>query len=83
MIKIELTEEQKELLEPFFQSVRDANFIGSSAAIGAQIWPDGMVVKLFLAEKVRALSVALGGDCDRCHSSAEGRIDTHKTEVMR
>lgn len=76
MLKIELTEAQKELLEPLFQAVRDANKTGSVAAIGAQIWPDGMVVKLFDQDKGEALSSALGGIYTRMHLSADDRMDT-------
>ena len=76
MLKIELTEEQKTLLEPLFQAVRDANATGSIAAIGAQIWTDGMVVKLFDQEKGKSLSAALGGDFNRMHISADDRLET-------
>lgn len=74
MLKIELTEEQKELLEPLFQAVRDANAGGSTSAIGAQIWPDGMVVRLFNDRNGKVLSAALGGDYERVHVSAAARI---------
>ncbi len=76
MLKIELTEEQITLLEPLFQAVRDANKAGKVLAIGAQIWPDGMVVKLFDDEKGKALSSALGGNYNRRHFSADDRMDT-------
>lgn len=75
MLKIELTDAQKDLLEPMFQAVREANKKGSLASIGAQIWPDGMVVKLFDQDKGAALSSALGGNCHRIHYSADDRID--------
>lgn len=75
MLKIELTKEQKYLLEPLFQAVRDANEAGLTAAIGAQIWPDGMVVRLFDQEKGKAISTALGGDYNRMHVSAGDRLD--------
>ena len=75
MLKIELTEEQKALLEPLFQAVRDANASGSTAAIGAQIWPDGMVVRLLDERKGKALSTVLGGDYSRIHVSAGSRLD--------
>ncbi|PKO45742.1 MAG: hypothetical protein CVU31_11645 [Betaproteobacteria bacterium HGW-Betaproteobacteria-4] len=75
MLKIELTEEQKALLEPLFQAVRDANAAGSTAAIGAQIWPDGMVVRLFDERKGKALSAVLGGNYNRMHVSAGCLID--------
>jgi len=75
MLKIELTEEQKTLLEPLFQAVRDANADGSTAAIGAQIWPDGMVVRLFDERKGKALSAVLGGNYNKRHFSADGRIN--------
>lgn len=75
MLKIELTEEQKALLEPLFQAVRDANAAGSTVAIGAQIWQDGMVVRLFDEREGKALSIALGGDYNRIHVSAGDRLD--------
>jgi len=75
MLKIELTEEQKALLEPLFQAVRDANASGSTAAIGAQIWLDGMVVRLFDERKGKALSTVLGGDYSQIHVSAGSRLD--------
>ena len=76
MLKIELTEEQKALLEPLFQAVRVANKEGGVLAIGAQIWPDGMVVKLFDQEKGKALSSALGGNYNRRHFSSDDRMDS-------
>ena len=75
MLKIELTEEQKAILAPLFQAVRDANVSGSTAAIGAQIWPDGMVVRLFDERKGKALSIVLGGNYNRMHVSAGDRLD--------
>lgn len=74
MLKIELTEEQKALLLPLFQAVCDANAAGMTASIGAQIWPDGMVVRLFDERKGKALSTALGGDYNRMHVSAGDRM---------
>ena len=74
MLKIELTDEQREQLAPYFQAVIDGKKEGKSTAIGAQIWPDGMVVKLFDNEKGKALSKALGGDFSKVHVSAGSRI---------
>lgn len=74
MLKIELNDEQKAQLEPYFQAVRDGNQGGKITAIGAQIWPDGMVVRLFDQEKGEALAKALGGDIGRMHVSADDRL---------
>lgn len=75
MLKIELTKKQKQLLEPFFKAVRDGNKEGKPATIGAQVWPDGMVVRLFDEEKSKALSSALGGNYNKMHFSADDRIN--------
>jgi hypothetical protein len=62
IILISLTDAQKAELETFFTAVRKANAVGDVApSIGAQIYEDGMVVRLFNAEQATALRVALGG----------------------
>ncbi len=68
---IQLTDEQLIELEPFFQAVRDANARGDVAGILAQIYTDGMFVKLFEGEKCHALSKALGANGDSSSSVAE------------
>lgn len=79
MLMIELTEEQKEQLAPLFEAVRNGNRAGVKSAIGAQIWMDGMVVKLFDGDQGSALSSALGGDWSNEHCSAEDRMTPNST----
>lgn len=74
MLNIKLTDEQVAILKPYFKAVSDGNKKGESHYIGAQIWPDGMVVRLFNAEAGAALSAALGGDPERIHLSASDRV---------
>lgn len=72
MLKIPLTKEQIALLTPLFNAVRKSD---GRIAIGAQIWPDGMIVKAFTGDAGRALSEALKGDWNVTHYSAADRID--------
>lgn len=74
-LKIDLTEEQLEILEPLFEAVRTNNENGTESAIAAQVWEDGMVVKLMTGEKARALSAALGGKFEHYAYSAADRMD--------
>jgi len=77
VLKIELTDEQIAMLKPLFQCVADANNRDYKAAIAAQIWPDGMVVRLLLREHCEALAKALGGRPDMTHDSAHDRMKNH------
>jgi hypothetical protein len=81
MLKITLTSEQKEQLEPLFAKVREANHRDELVCIGAQIWPDGMVVRVFREDQGRALAAALGGDFDRHHYSAAERFARFESEA--
>lgn len=69
-LKLKLNADQLVRLMPYFNAVIKANENGKKAAIGAQIWPDGIVVKLFEGEKAAALADALGGSFDEQVSSA-------------
>lgn len=66
---IKLSWWQRWKLRKFFKGVEDANLAHDCAAIGAQIWKDGMHVRLFNAERGKALSAALGGKWDEGHGS--------------
>lgn len=70
---ISLTWWQRWRLRKFFAAVKAANLADDEAAIGAQIWKDGMHVKLFNRERGRALAAALGGRWDEGHSSMESK----------
>ena len=74
-LKIDLTKAQLEILEPLFQAVRTNNEHGTESAIAAQVWEDGMFVKLMDGEKARALSIALGGKPHRVVYSAADRMN--------
>ena len=74
MLKIELTEEQKALLEDYFDRVRRGNKVGIQTAIAGQVWEDGIVVKIVTGDGGRALSEALGGNWDRVHRTAHSRM---------
>ena len=73
---IKLTFWQRWKLRKFFKAVEDANLEGDSAAIGAQVWRDGMHVKLFDSERGRQLSRALGGNWDEGHATMASKRDT-------
>lgn len=66
---IKLSWWQRWKLRKFFHAVESANMADDCAAIGAQIWEDGMHVKLFNADRGRALSEALGGNWKEGHGS--------------
>ncbi len=70
-IKLSLWQRWK--LRKFFKGVEDANRSGTYAAIGAQIWPDGMHVRLFNNEQGHALSNALGGNWYKAHGSMKSK----------
>lgn len=74
LMNIPLTEIQKEMLEDYFEAVRDANFNGDKAAIVAQVFPDGFVVKVLKNDKAEALANALGGNINSVHFSAADRL---------
>ncbi len=74
MLKIDLSEEQKQQLGPLFRAVEEGNKRGIACAIGAQIWPDGIVVRIFDGEKLEVLARALGAKEGVIHDSAEDRI---------
>ena len=73
---IKLSWWQRWKLRKFFEGVETANIAGDYPAIGAQIWKDGMHVRLFLAEKGKALSAALGGRWENDHSSMVSKRDS-------
>lgn len=60
MIKIKLTKKQLEILKPLFEQIIEINKHGGICAIAAQIYYDGMVVKLMEDKKAQALAKALG-----------------------
>jgi len=77
MLKIELTKKQKQQLEPYFQAVRTANEkYHPDIAIAAQVFEDGMVVRLMQGDKGKALAKALGGEWSKVHYSAEERLSS-------
>lgn len=44
-IMVELTEGQRQALQPLFDLVIQGNLVGESSVIAAQVFEDGMVVK--------------------------------------
>jgi hypothetical protein len=77
---IKLSWWQRWKLRKFFKGVEDANIADDDAAIGAQIWKDGMHVRLFNAERGKALSSALGGRWDDGHSSMASKRNSATTK---
>lgn len=75
MIHIELTEQQREILQPLFNEIKTSNAIGERCSIAAQIWPDGLVAKTMTGEKHDALCHALGGNNKACSSSSKRIVD--------
>jgi hypothetical protein len=62
ILTLPLSDEQREMLDPYFSEVRDANRSGNGPmAIAAQIYEDGIFVGLLNAEQTDALYKALGG----------------------
>ena len=80
MIKLPITDEQREMLKDYFAAIVIANSEGRIAAIGAQIWEDGIVVKLFYDYRCVALSNALGGHPENCYESAADRMSEDAEE---
>ena len=74
MVHIDLTASQLAQLEPLFEAVREANRRDGAAAIGAQIYMDAMVCRVFVDEKYKALATALGGNTESFHYCAEDRL---------
>lgn len=74
LLKLELTNDQKEKLSAHFEAVKRGNEKGIRTAIAGQIYKDGIVVKLIHGEAGAALSKAMGGDWDVCHPTANSRI---------
>ena len=61
MIQIPLTQEQLVLLAPLLAQLTDANKRGENDALGAQVYPDGMVVSLISQDFVRRIQDAVYG----------------------
>ena len=59
---IELTDDQILQLQPMFDAVRDGNDTGNKCCIAAQIFEDGITIKLMSQNEAVALSLALGGN---------------------
>ena len=76
-IFIRLSYWQRWRLRKFFAAIKNVNRTGGSsgesAAVGAQIWKDGMHVKLFDGEKGSSLANALGGKFGVTHSSMSSK----------
>lgn len=70
---IKLSWWQRWKLRKYFKAVHAANDNCDDAAIGAQIWSDGMHVKLFLNEQGRVLSKALGGNFTKTYASSAAK----------
>lgn len=68
---IKLTDGQRADLDQLFIAVRQSESIGADCAIGAQIFPDGISVKLFSGKQARTLAEALGGDMGKTVASAQ------------
>ena len=61
MIHIPLTDEQLTTLAPLFAQLEEANARGETDAIGAQIYPDGMVATIISEDSVRRIQDAVYG----------------------
>ncbi len=68
-VRIPITAEQADLLEPLFARVRENNRRGIGSVIAAQVLPDGAIVKLLSGKRAKALCDAIGGDFDKVISS--------------
>jgi hypothetical protein len=77
---IKLSWWQRWKLRKFFKGAEDANLAGDRAAIGAQIWNDGMHVRLFNAERGKALSDALGGKWEEGYGSMASKRNSATTK---
>lgn len=73
MIKVSLTAAQKKTLAPLFKDIEALNCKGVRCAIVAQVYKDGLLVKLLKGKEVTALARALGGG-DGEHNSAAARL---------
>ena len=62
MIHIPLTQDQFAILAPLFSQLVEANARGKYDAIGAQIYPDGMVANIISAASVRRIQEAVYGE---------------------
>lgn len=58
-IKIDLTDDQREALEPLFECSREQNAAGKYGSIVAQVYPDAMVVSALSPEKAKTIRDAL------------------------
>jgi len=71
MIKIELTDEQKQQLKPLFEQIKGHQ----RSVIAAQVWPDGFVAIVKQDEAAVVLCQALGGDGVARRGSAAEAIE--------
>lgn len=74
-MKLELTDAQRELLEPMFQAVRDANKLGAEVAIFAQVWPDGFVAMTANPLEVGAIRATFGHTSTGVRLSAQHWVE--------
>ena len=75
MIHIPLTTEQLATLAPLFAQLHDANVQGECDALGAQIYPDGMVATIISEASVRRIQAAVYGEwIDGTNRTAESRM---------
>ena len=59
---VRLTAEQINELQAIFAALKKSSERGIKCAIGAQVFTDGLSIKVFHGEEARTLSIALGGD---------------------
>lgn len=64
-VRIPISAEQAEILEPLFARVRENNRRGACSVIAAQVLHDGAIVKVLGGEKAKALCEALGGNYEK------------------
>ena len=64
-VRIPITAEQADLLEPLFARVRENNRRGVNSVIAAQVLPDGAIVKLLSGKRAKALCEEVGGNFDK------------------
>jgi len=75
-IRIDLTADQCTQLQPLFDQITELNRLGQRPAVGAQIYPDGMVVTLLDEFKVRQVQIAItGGWLEGVYRTAQARME--------
>lgn len=79
MVMVPLTDDQRTLLQPLMDAVRDAADDLHDTAVIAQVWPDGIVATVCSHTEVYAIQEVLKPSHPwRGYASAAARIDAAK-----